>query len=327
MKKIFATSEMLAAAPNGEVVAVHKGKKVYQQTWGKKYSNYDLASLTKILFTNELILHAQKNKLLNVNNFISKHLPYWPHKVKIKNLLRHDSGYTWWKPFYKNMPATMTRDLRYTYLQNLILKESRAPLQKSLYSDLNYFILGFVLEAVYNKPLEAMLDIIDSPFHFNVDNKVMKNKTSYAPTEKCQQRKKRLQGEVHDLNAWALGGVAPHAGLFGGTQEMLDWFLAFRKKYRKQTMYKNFTKRAIPESKGDWALGYMLPTIGKASCGDLFSAKSFGHTGFTGTSFWYDPTKDFAVILLTNRVYYGVNHHVIRKLRPMIHNRLYKEFV
>lgn len=220
MKQLFASSKLLAAAPNGEVVAIHKGKEVYQQRWGKKYTYYDLASLTKILFTNELIMHAQRNKLLHVNDLISKHLPYWPYKVKIKDLLRHSSGYTWWKPFYKSIPANLSIDLRYAFLQNIISKETPISTQKAVYSDLNYFILGFILEAIYNRPLASMSDIIDSPFHFNQEPYSKVNKSKYAPTEKCVWRKKRMQGEVHDQNTWALGGVAPHAGLFGGVKEM-----------------------------------------------------------------------------------------------------------
>src|SRR5690606_36055735 len=92
-----------------------------------------------------------------------------------------------------------------------------------------------------------------------------------------------------------------------------------RKGFVSEKTARLFTKRAIPGSRGDWALGFMMPSKGTASCGPLFSADSVGHTGFTGTSLWYDPRKDLLVTILSNRVHLTVENTEIRNLRPLIH--------
>jgi CubicO group peptidase (beta-lactamase class C family) len=149
----------------------------------------------------------------------------------------------------------------------------------------------------------------------------------YAPTGRCTIRNYNLQGEVNDQNTYALGGVSSHAGLFGSVDDV-SWFgLFIRSHLLKQahTFFKNktietFTKRAIPESQGDWALGFMLPTPGLASSGIFFSRESIGHTGFTGTSIWYDPRQDLLVTILSNRVAFGVDHQGFKEFRPKIHD-------
>tara|TARA_B100001248_G_scaffold262672_1_gene260742 strand:+ start:13041 stop:14027 length:987 start_codon:yes stop_codon:yes gene_type:complete len=314
-------------SPAGEIMAFHRGELCFHQSWGKTYKYYDLASLTKILFTNDLLQMAIKQKLLKLSDPVHRFLPYWHKGVKIENLLRHDAGYTWWKPFYRRLPLHAPIELKPAYLQKLIVQEKPVKSKQAVYSDIDYFILGFVLEKIFNMPLSYGYELLEHPFHFNVGNQAKYNKYFYAPTEKCSWRGKRLQGEVHDQNAWALGGVAPHAGLFGSIQDMRTWFLDFRLRLKRDAILKNFCRRAMPVSRGDWALGYMMPSKGKASCGSKFSLKSIGHTGFTGTSFWYDPEVDLGVIVLSNRIYRGANHKQIRKTRPWIHDHIYERCI
>jgi CubicO group peptidase (beta-lactamase class C family) len=160
------------------------------------------------------------------------------------------------------------------------------------------------------------------------------NKLSlYAPTEECPVRRKLVQGEVHDLNAWALGGVSTHAGLFGSIDDV-GWFslhlrshlLGIARYSIRQKTAQLFAKRALPEGHGDWAMGYMMPTPGAASCGTYFSLDSIGHTGFTGTSVWYDPKMDLSVCILSNRVLYGADNKAFGKLRPEIHNWIVENY-
>lgn len=311
------------ASPSGEILVHHKGKKVFSYHWGNKYKYYDLASLTKILFTNHFIIRAYEEKKINLKKKVSDYLPHWHSGVKIENLLRHDSGYSWWKPIYKSIPLDLREDLRFSFLKNLILKEKKEPTGKSLYSDLDYFILGFLLEEIYQMPLIDLAHRLDHPFHFQFGNELKYSKKFYAPTEKCPWRKKRLQGEVHDQNAWALGGVAPHAGLFGSIEQMGEWALEFRKNYQTKASWKLFCKKA----KNDWALGFMMPTKGSASCGKYFHPSSIGHTGFTGTSFWYDPVVDMSVVILSNRVYHGANAKAFPQLRGKIHDEIFEGII
>jgi len=136
-----------------------------------------------------------------------------------------------------------------------------------------------------------------------------------------------MQGEVHDDNAWSLGGVSSHAGLFGSIDD-LGWFGLFirgqlqgiSRTLIKQKTAQLFATRSLPLGRGDWALGYMMPTPGASSSGDYFSPYSIGHTGFTGTSFWYDPAQDMIVAILSNRVAFGREREVFKELRPKIHN-------
>ena len=163
--------------------------------------------------------------------------------------------------------------------------------------------------------------------HFNENNKPTFSIDKYAPTENCPWRRQIIQGEVHDENAWALGGVAPHAGLFGSVGAVSEWALWFRQEFygsksqwADAQLVQKFTERCFPTKKGDWSLGFMLPTPGSASCGRYFSPLSFGHTGFTGTSFWMDPEKDLMVILLSNRIHPVRSNELFKKARPQIHD-------
>jgi CubicO group peptidase (beta-lactamase class C family) len=164
---------------------------------------------------------------------------------------------------------------------------------------------------------------------FHLDNKPLFKKEHYAPTEECPWRHRLLQGEVHDENTWSLGGVSSHAGLFG-TIEDLGWYVLHirsqmmgiaRYEIRQKTALL-FSKRGVDEGKGDWALGFMMPTPGSSSCGQYFDLSSIGHTGFTGTSVWYDPKIDLAVCILSNRLVYGRENTKFKDLRPKIHNWL-----
>ena len=180
--------------------------------------------------------------------------------------------------------------------------------------------------------LDVWLDVKEkyyphSTLDFIINNIPQFDENFYAPTEFCPVRKKVLKGVVHDENTWALGGVSTHAGLFGSIDDM-GWYmlhlrsqiLGIAKYFIKLKTTQAFVKRARPEGRGDWSLGFMMPTPGKSSCGGYFSLNSIGHTGFTGTSMWYDPKSDLAVSVLSNRLVYGRENRSFVELRPLIHN-------
>lgn len=149
----------------------------------------------------------------------------------------------------------------------------------------------------------------------------------YAPTENCLWRGRRIQGEVHDENACALGGISSHAGLFGKVEDVASVFLTFRSAFFNvnhpfHSVVRLFMQRHIPSEKGDWGLGFVLPTKGKSTSGSYFSPNSIGHTGFTGTSVWWDPDRDLLVVILSNRVYYGREKAEFAKLRPLLHDEI-----
>lgn len=315
--------------------AYHKGQKVLDIQHGKTYEYYDLASLTKAIFTNTQVMHLVSKKKLDLNQRVRAILPWFAfNHTTVRQLLNHTSGYKNWFPFYQQLKDIKSLKDKKLYLQQTLSSQVKTSTSRAIYSDLDYLTLGFLLEEITGKSLldqwRELNQRLKSNMHFNQVGKKISNLNKYAPTEKCPWRKKILQGEVHDDNAWSMGGVAPHAGLFGRIDDVSQWGLLLRKAFLlqkntsvfKTDVTEQFLKRSISTTTGDWAIGFMLPTKGKASCGNRFSSQSVGHTGFTGTSFWFDPKKDLIVTLLTNRVYPTRENINIRKFRPWIHNKV-----
>ena len=303
---------------------------------GKTYRFYDLASLTKILFTVPIVMRLVEARELELTQPMRHYLPWFPHsRTQLKEVLTHFAGLPWWAPFYKRLRGPLVPEKRWRQLEIQLRKVKSGPKTRAIYSDLDFFMLGMVLEKTQQASLEELwqdyrqsLELKNFTMHFNPGNQPKYSPKLYAPTEKCSWRKKTLQGEVHDENCWALGGVAPHAGLFGTLNDVGQWALLLRQAYRHKSgsnlighkTLHQFSHRAVPRTKGDWATGFMVPTKGKASCGRKFSLRSFGHTGFTGTSLWYDPVKDLTVVILSNRVHPTRDNTAFVALRPLLHN-------
>ncbi len=339
------------ATPSLRLQVVSQGRLKVDLQLGREYRYYDLASLTKILFTVPAVARLVSLKRLKPQDSVTEVLGWrGPRSLKVRDLLAHTSGLSWWQPFFElrsleskkgDAPALVDRQALQSEFKKSVQKLKPSRPLKSLYSDLDFILLGFLLEEAHSMPL---LDVWDSlefresmpGLHFNSAVRREKRKLvfraqhdrrEYAPTEKCPWRKKLLQGEVHDDNTWAFGGVSTHAGLFGTIEDVTTFGLKMREDWRKGGPLKNFSKRALPVSRGDWALGFMMPTKGKASCGRHFSASSFGHTGFTGTSIWYDPEADLLVSLLSNRVHPTRENTRFVQLRPLLHDVVYETIV
>jgi CubicO group peptidase (beta-lactamase class C family) len=243
----------------------------------------------------------------------------------------------WWQPFYKHLHGSLEPNRRWRQLQRLL--ESMRPKQpgkKSVYSDIDLFLLGFLMEELKQKDLLTLWREVQDGLrldrmHFHPFNRPVFDRRCYAPTEALHDevlQGKVLQGEVRDENARALGGVAPHAGLFSGIDDVSRWALQLRKSFlgSERTYFgspavvRYFVSRRLPKSKGDWGLCFMKPSQGRASCGKYFSSKSFGHTGFTGTSLWMDPVQDLIVIILSNRVHPTRENRKFVAFRPVLHD-------
>lgn len=321
--------------PGLKIQAFKAGKKAVDIEMGEVYDIYDLASLTKILFTSTAFMsHYEKDDKI-LENKILTYLPWFFHpSLSVRQLLTHTTGLISHKPFYIQMDLTQPRELRWDKLRSLLSLEKPENTLKAQYSDLNYLLLGFLLQQEMEMPLEKIWDLIVDEMGlkktvFHIDNKPNLDISKYAPTEMCPWRNVRLQGQVHDENAWALGGVSTHAGLFGTIEDIASWFLYLRGIYKSETKklfisnetLKTFWQRAISKENGDWAIGFMLPSEKNSTAGQRFSKSSIGHTGFTGTSFWYDPMSDIAVILLSNRVYFGRdNRDAFNQIRMTVHD-------
>lgn len=335
-------------ATQGLVVqAFAKGRKVLDLEVGRTYERYDLASLTKIIFTTTAFMALYDEKRFRLADPVSRWVPWFPadHPARLKDLFTHSAGLTWWYPFFKTLAPRTAKlkspedawDVFQSLLKRKVLADletspSEWPIEKSVYSDLDYFLLGIALESITGTTLyTAWADLRDrlelEGLDFNRNNKPKYARSSYAPTEKDKWRGKTLQGEVHDENTWALRGVAPHAGLFGRIADVSGYGLLLRASMRgkgsiifpSSKTTARFTQRSIPRTRGDWALGFVMPSKAGSTAGPLFSLKSVGHTGFTGTSLWYDPDKDLLVTILSNRVHPTRDNTGFQKLRPLIH--------
>ena len=311
-----------------------RGQKITDLKFGKTYRFYDLASLTKIIFTTTYFMDAVDQKKIILNTRLKKILPWYPRaQVLISQLLNHSVGYQPWLPFYKKISPGLNPEQSFQQLQRLCQKSPVRKRKKALYSDLDFFLLGAVMEQVEKKPLIFIWKKLrekfygKSQFHFNYKNKRRYPKSSYAPTENCLWRKEIVTGLVHDENAFALGGIAPHAGIFGRIEDLSlfglllrDSFLGEKVSFIKQKTIRQFTKRSLPKNSGHWALGFMCPSTKNSSAGRWMDRNSFGHTGFTGTSLWYDPESDLLVCLVSNRIHPSRKNRGFVSLRPKLHD-------
>ena len=316
--------------------AYHGGALVCDLQVGATHRFYDLASLTKIVFAQHAMMQAFDQGRWALDTTVRDFLPNWTHAdTRIVELLTHTSGMEWWQPFYETVDQRLGWQQRRSWLYGQL---QVAPCKRSghaVYSDLGFMLLGFVLEALHDKSLlDIWLDLrarsyAQGSLEFHIDNLPRHAVKDYAATEQCPWRHERLQGEVHDDNTWALGGLSTHAGLFGSIDDLAAFGLQLRASMRgfegatvRQPTAALFTRRAIAPEVGDWALGFMLPSSQGASCGRYFSPQSVGHTGFTGTSLWYDPQRDLLVTILSNRVYGGRENKAFLALRPQMHDWL-----
>jgi len=274
---------------------------------------YDLASLTKVLFTVREVLRAAEAGLLDLDDPLRRHLPEaaWLQPAPnfadktLRELLAHTAGLPAWAPLY-----TWGEGER---LKARVLQEPW-PLGAPVYSDIGYILLGLVLERVRGKPLAAF----DLPQGLSW----APPEGATAPTERCPWRGRLLRGEVHDENAFALGGAAGHAGLFGTLDGVLDQVEAILK--GTWLSKAALAEMARPHTE-ERALGWVKRHPGWSG-GSLASERSLGHTGFTGTGVWIDPERGVGWALLTNRVHpsrHGEN--ALSWLRPRVGNAVLAE--
>ena len=290
---------------------------------------FDLASLTKVIATSTLAMTALDLGLLNLNTRISEHLKEWRgidrDSVTITDLLEHSSGLTAHLPFFRDCQgrkeferAICTMPLEYR------------PRSKSIYSDLGFILLGFILEDLFGCTLDSKFEQLIKRFNWGdirfCPPGSWRDRT--APTGIDPWRGRLLVGEVQDENAWALGGVAGHSGLFGTAvsvgnfaRSVLNGYMG-NKLLAKPATITRFTKisQVVESSR---ALGWdtMRTT---SSCGRRMSLSSIGHTGFTGTSLWIDLQSDVYIVLLTNRVYPSKRNEAVLQIRPALHDAVMK---
>ncbi len=332
--------------PGGVLLVARRGSVVLEQAAGRlTYEDgapavalstiYDLASLTKVIATTTLMMRRIESGALDLDDTVASRLPELEGSpvggATLRDLLAHSSGLPCCSELFRELGEGLDRDeARARYLEHIAATELEVgSRQRSIYSDLGVLLLGEILERESGHGLaelvqEEILDPLGLADTGYLPADSLRGRI--APTEFDSWRGRLPHGEVHDENTHALGGIAPHAGLFGTArdvaafaQAMLNGGVYGGRRIVGADTVALFIRRAELVAGSSRALGWDTPSH-PSSAGTYFSARSFGHTGFTGTSLWIDPDLELIVVLLTNRVHPTRDNIAIRKLRPAIHD-------
>jgi CubicO group peptidase (beta-lactamase class C family) len=288
---------------------------------------YDLASLTKPLAAGLLAVLLEREGRLRLDDPVTRHLPRWGagddrDRITLVDLLAHRSGLPAWLPLYLHAPPG-DRDRRLEILRATPL--DRPPGAAVAYSDPGYILLGLTLEAAGGAFLDRLFqERVTGPL--GIGDLLFRPgpglRARCAATEEGNGRERRLagdegdryngwrtgviRGEVHDHNAWTLGGVSGHAGLFGtarAVHRLALEFLGIGTGFLDETQRDRFRANLTPGLQEDRSVGFQLASTRDCSAGPALSPAAFGHSGFTGTSLWIDPETGRIFVLLTNRVH------------------------
>ena len=347
----------------GAVLLVGRGDEiVYEHAFGSRSlvprispmdSNaiFDLASLTKPLATTVIVMLLVSERKICMDDRVTRFFPgfgvFGKHAVTFRHLLNHSSGLPHWKPYYEdivkseragkiNFVASRAAK-QYMFAQVHREKPISPPGEQSLYSDLGFMVLGEIVEAISGTTLDRLcqerifkpLGLKDTSFIDLTQSRGRRpspDQERIVPTENCPWRKKVLCGEVHDDNAYAVGGVAGHAGLFSSARDIhqllasLNGCLRGENSFLPQALLQEFLSRDPTIKDSTFALGWDTPSENKSASGKYFSRHAVGHLGFTGTSIWWDLEKNCHVVLRSNRVHPTRKNEKIREFRPYIHD-------
>ena len=321
LDSIIRTGLAEGAAPGAAIAVGRYGRLVHLQGYGAleyaigaapatSSTLYDLASLTKVVATTTVAMMLEESGRLDLDRPVASYLPEFtaPDKaaITVRMLLTHSGGFEAYAPLYTTLRG------RTAYLAAIASRPlAYPPGTRTIYSDWDMVVLQAVLERITALPLDQFADgHIFRPLgmtdtRFNPDTADAALRRRIAPTAYDAIRG-QLRGTVHDGNAWALGGVSGHAGLFSTARDLAIF---------AQCLLNGGTYGAVrllsPQTIARWtsrqgtlgsrALGWDTPAP-QSSAGRYVSPRGFGHTGFTGTSLWIDPERGLFVVLLMNRV-------------------------
>lgn len=310
------------AAPGASLAVARYGRLVHLEGYGTldyapgspavtPSTMYDLASLTKVVATTTAAMILEEEGSLDLSRSVASYLPQFdaPDKaaITVRMLLTHSGGLEAYAPLYLHYRG------RDEYVAQINARPLRsAPGTQTVYSDWDMVLLQAVIERITGTTLDEFarrrifgpLAMPRTQFLPDTSNPAVRS--HIAPTAVDTLRGGLLQGTVHDGNAWALGGVSGHAGLFSSARDLA----AFSQMLLNGGSYGD-VRIVSPQTVARWtsrqgpaasrALGWDTPSA-QSSSGRYFSPRSFGHTGFTGTSIWIDPERGLFVVLLMNRV-------------------------
>ena len=316
---------------------------------------FDLASLTKPIATATALVLLVDEGAVALDDPVCKFLPAFAERDKgsltLRHLLTHSSGLRPWRAFHEVLlekerktgeRLVGTLEARETVIDRIVRSGLvHEPGAAAVYGDLDFIVLGAVVEAVARQPLDDFcserifcpLAMNDTFFVRLVEGRSglpEPQRRRVAATENCPWRGRIVWGEVHDPNASIMGGVAGHAGLFSTADDVMTFAQTVLDVWHDRSdalpgeTLRSFLRRQDLPAASEWALGWDTPTEDSSS-GRHFSKNSVGHLGFTGTSLWIDLERETIVVLLTNRL------HLVTKrsrfgLRPIVHDAVVEAF-
>jgi CubicO group peptidase (beta-lactamase class C family) len=324
----------LAVTSRGELVA-HRALGHFTYELGSREvattSLFDLASLTKVVATTAMAMLLYERGVLDLEAPVAAIVPEFAEEmdgnssprrvVTVRMLLAHSSGLPAYEKLFLRV-KTRNEILRAAFTTPL----TAAPGTRTEYSDIGFIILGVALERLADEALDAFcqrevfgpLGMTHTTF-----NPASALKDSIAPTADDRSFRHRIvQGEVQDENASVLGGVAGHAGLFSTADDLAIFAHAMLNGGHPILRASTIDLFTRPESAPDGTsrvLGWDTPSTPSQS-GKHFSARSFGHLGYTGTSLWIDPGQQLSITLLTNRTWPDCQNQAIKQVRPALHD-------
>lgn len=296
-------------------------------------SIFDVASLTKPMVTGLLLAIAIKERLLEPNDRVSRFFPERSideaHDVTIEQLATHTSGFAAWIPFYLEIKAELNReDKLERALQLIFTKQLACPVDsRVIYSDLNFILLGIILEQVFGDRLDVIANsrifsllglrrtFFNPPSQFlddiaacelgNLHERKTCEEMGYE-TSGFDWRDYLIRGEVHDGNCFFFEGVSGHAGLFSMVDELnliARQFLSDSSVLLDDATIETMTRNRTPGLNEHRSLAFQVASAPDSTASSALDMNSFGHLGFTGTSLWIDPSRKMIAILLTNRTH------------------------
>lgn len=339
-RRLYTGAALIVAIGNDIQAEHYVGEEKIDGTTISPFHFFDLASLTKPIAVAFLFMKAVEEGIITLDyplnrffppNWISRHFA----EVTLDDILSHRAGFPAYVKFYEHIISIPPYSRRESLLREILIS-GKEPYP--VYSDLGYMVLGHILELIYENSLDEIFKRLAAsgdaqrlnflPFVLPSHPLEIPGHCEQLPltvsTGWCPWRKRLLKGEVHDENCFCLGGVSGHAGLFGTARAIFSWISDLWKSYTnnsgkyysQSTVMEFFSK---PDSSWSWARGFDTPTPGQSLVAPYFSELSVGHYGFTGTSFWLDLKDGLTVILLTNRVYFGIMRKEFQEFRRHIH--------
>jgi CubicO group peptidase (beta-lactamase class C family) len=312
------------------------GRQTYSDDSGEVTTEtlYDIASVTKVAATTVTAMKLYEQNKIKLDIPIKSYLPEFQGGMKdsvtLRHLFTHSAGVHWWADLW-NQAKNKEEALKYIYQLPL----DYTPGDSMIYSDLGIIMIGEILRTVTGKSIDQLAtEMIYKPMAMKntMYNPPRSLLSRIAPTEIGGSMNRGLiNGDVHDENTYFFNGISSHAGIFSTAEDLAalaqmlinGGIYNHHRFFSPRTIKYWTTRQEIPPGSRR-ALGWDTPADEKSSAGDYFSKGSFGHLGFTGTSFWVDPNRQIAIVLLTNRVHPTRERGGIYQVRRNFYNKAMK---